>query len=83
MIRFTIKNIEIDAVERIDSISSYNDNYYKIKSCEDNFYNFYDNDVLRIISRADLYEETVYIGKIVDGNFVPALMITYDPEECL
>ena len=83
MIRFTIKNIEIDAVERIDSISSYNDNYYKIRSCEDNFYNFYDNDVLRITSCDDRYEETAYIGKIVDDNFVPALMITYDPEECL
>lgn len=83
MIRFTIKNIEIEMVAKIDSMSSYNDNYYKIKPYEGDFYNFYDNDVVRITSCDDWYEETAYIGKIVDGNFVPALMITYDPEECL
>ncbi len=63
MIRFTIKNIEIDAVERINSISSYNDNYYKIKSCEDNFYNFYDNDVIRITSCDDW--KISYLGKLL------------------
>lgn len=70
-------------IERIDSISSYNDNYYKIKSYEGDFYNFYDNDVARIKSCDDEYEESIYIGKIVDGKFIPAFMITYDPEKHL
>lgn len=83
MIRFTIKNIEIEVVERIDSISSLYDNYYKIKSCEDAHYNFYGNDVIRVKSIRikscdDKYEEFVYIGKLVDSKFMPAFMITYE-----
>lgn len=76
MTYFNIKNIEIEIVERIDSISSYNDNYYKIKFCQNDYYDFYGNDVARIKSYDDEYEESVYIGKIVDGKFIPAFMIT-------
>ena len=81
MTLFTIKNIEIEMIERIDSISSYNDNYYKIKSCEGDYYDFYENDVMRIKSYDDEYEESVYIGKIVNGKFIPAFMITVDAGE--
>lgn len=81
MTLFSIKNIEIEMIERIDSISSYNDNYYKIKSCENDYYDFYGNDVARIKSYDDEYEESLYVGKIVDGKFIPAFMITYDAGE--
>lgn len=81
MIRFTIKNIEIEMVERIDSISTYNDNYFKIKSYLDEHYDFYGNDVMRIKSYDDEYEESAYIGKLVNGKFIPAFMITYDERE--
>ena len=81
MTRFTIKNIEIEMIERIDSISSYNDNYYKIKPCEGDYYDFYENDVMRIKSYDDEFEDSVYIGKIVDDKFIPAFMITVDTGE--
>lgn len=70
---FTIENIEIEIVERIDFISVYNDNYFKIKSCLGDYYDFYENDVMRIKSYDDEYEESGYIGKFVDGKFIPAL----------
>lgn len=78
MTLFSIKNIEIEMIERIDSISSYNDNYYKIKSCEGDYYDFYGSDVMRIKSYDDEYEESVYIGKIVNGKFIPTFMIAVD-----
>lgn len=81
MTLFSIKNIEIEIIERIASISSYNDNYYKIKSCENDYYDFYGNDIARIKSYDDEYEESVYIGKIVDGKFMPSFMITCDAGE--
>lgn len=80
---FTITNIEIEVVEKIDAISSYNDNYYKIKSCENDYYDFYGNDILRIKSYDDEYEEYIYIGKIIDGTFVPAFMTVCDTGECI
>ena len=43
--------------------------------------NFYENDVMRIKSYDDEYEESVYIGKIVNGKFIPAFMITVDAGE--
>lgn len=77
---FTIKNIEIEIVERIDSISAYNHNYYKIKpSCGD-YYDFYDNDVIYVESEDDTYLSSVYVGKIVNEKFVPAFMITHEEE---
>lgn len=81
MTRFTIQNIEIEIVERIDSVSTYNDNYFKIESYLDGYYDFYGNDVIRIKSCDDEYEESAYIGKLVDGKFIPAFMITYDAGE--
>ena len=78
MTLFSIKNIEIEMIDRIDSISSYNDNYFKIKSCEGDYYDFYGSDVMRIKSYDDEYEESVYIGKIVNGKFIPTFMIAVD-----
>lgn len=81
MTLFSIKNIEIEMVERIDSISTYNDNYFKIESYLDECYDFYGNDVIRIKSyddEDDEYEKSAYIGKLVNGKFVPAFMVTYD-----
>lgn len=77
---FTIKNMEIEIVEKIDSISAYNHNYYKIKpSCGD-YYDFYDNDVIYVKSEDDTYMTSVYVGKIVNEKFVPAFMITHEEE---
>lgn len=78
MTLLTIQNIEIELVERIDSISSYNHNYYKIKSCVGDYYDFYGNDVIYILSEDDTSESSLFIGKIVDEKFVPAFMVTYD-----
>lgn len=72
-----IQNIMIKIVERLDSFSSYSDNYYKIKSSVGDYYNFFGNDVMRIQSY-DEFEESIYIGKFVDGKFIPALMISRD-----
>ena len=73
MTLFSIKNIEIEIVEHIKSISAYNHNYYKIKpSCGD-YYDFYDNDIAYIES----YDDEA-IQSVIDGKFVPAFMATYD-----
>lgn len=83
MTRFTIKNIEIELVEHIKSISTYNHNYYKIKPfCGDyyNFYDAYDNDIIHIESYDDEAIYSVYFGKFIDGKFVPVFMVTYDEE---
>ena len=78
MTLFSIKNIEIEIVEHIKSISVYNHNYYKIKpSCGD-YYDFYDNDIAYIESYDDEAIKSVYFGKFIDGKFVPAFMVTYD-----
>lgn len=75
---FTIKNIEIEIVEHIKSISTHNHNYYKIKpSCAD-YYDFYDNDIAYIESYDDETIQSIYFGKFIDGKFVPAFMVTYD-----
>lgn len=87
MTYFNIKNIEIEIIEKFDSISSYNDNYYKIKPCENDYYDFYGNDILRIKSYDDEYEESsiciCYVGKIIDGTFIPAFMTICDTGECI
>ena len=78
MTLFSIKNIEVEIVEHIKSISAYNHNYYKIKpSCGD-YYDFYDNDIAYIESYDDEAIQSVYFGKFIDGKFVPAFMVTYD-----
>lgn len=75
----TIKNLEIEVVEKIESISAYNHNYYKIKPCG-NYYDFYDNDVVYVKSEDDAYITLVYVGKIVNEKFVPAFMMAYEEE---
>lgn len=76
MTRFNIKDINIEVIERLDSISAYNHNYYKIKSSSGDYYEFYDNDVMYVESRDDCVYETVYIGKLAEGNFIPAFVLT-------
>lgn len=80
MIYFTIKNIEIEIIERIESISTYNHNYYKIKLSCDEYYDFYDNDIIYIVSKDDTCSSSLYVGKIVNEKFVPAFMIKYEEE---
>lgn len=75
-----IKNIEIEVIERIDSISAYNHNYYRIKTRAGDYYDFYDNDVIYVESQDDVYLSSVYVGKIVNEKFIPAFMITYEEE---
>lgn len=78
MTLFSIKNIEIEVVEHIKSISAYNHNYYKIKPFCGDYYDFYDNDIAYIESYDDEAIQSVYFGKFIDGKFVPAFMATYD-----
>lgn len=80
MTLLNIKNLEIEVIERIDSISAYNHNYYRIKTCVGDYYDFYDNDVIYVESQDDVYLSSVYVGKIVNEKFIPAFMITYEEE---